>query len=128
VIAATTGFGDPGDRAQRGLQGSGPLDHVGVGHVGHLLDVRAGGEDPLPAVDDHGPDVVALGGLDRGRPDLLLHLHVERVHLRSVQPDRADPVGHLQSYELAHLVTCLSWCALEPAPPSGTAIRVVFGI
>ena len=40
----------------------------------HLLDVGAGREDPLAAVDDHGPDVVAVGRLGRGRADLLLHL------------------------------------------------------
>ena len=38
----------------------------------------------------------------RGRADLLLHLHVQRVHLRPVEPDRADAVGHLESYELPH--------------------------
>ncbi len=32
---------------------------------------------------------------------------VERVHLRPVEPDRADAVGHLEPYELAHRVVLL---------------------
>ena len=69
--------------------------------VGHLLDVGAGREDPLPAVDHDRLDVVALGGLGRGGADLLLHLRVERVHLRPVEADGADPVGDLETDELS---------------------------
>ena len=115
MIAATTGLGIRATAPSADCSGAGALDHVGVRHVGHLLDVRAGGEDPLAAVHDDRLDVVALGGLDGRGADLLLHLHVERVHLRPVQPDRADAVGHLQSHELAH--------ALPPLVVSGLLAR-----
>ena len=125
---------DPRHGGERRLQRAGALDHVGVRHVGHLLDVRARGEDPLAAVHDDGLDVVALGGLGRGRPDLLLDLHVEGIHLRPVEPDRADAVGDLQSYELAHAATRLSHRPACPrsvsgiVPPSGTMARVTPGL
>jgi hypothetical protein len=95
-------LGDAGHGGERRLERPGPEDHVHVGHVGHLLDVRTGGEHPLTAVQHHGADVVALGRLDGGGPDLLLHRDVQRIHLRPVQADGADPVGHLEAYELAH--------------------------
>ena len=101
MIAATTGLGIRATAVNADCRAAGALDHVGVGHVGHLLDVGAGREDPLAAVDDDRLDVVAVGRLGRGGPDLLLDLHVERVHLRPVEPDRADAVGDLEPYELA---------------------------
>src|SRR5699024_3033573 len=64
--------------------------------------VRPGGERPLPAPHDHGCDVGAAGGLDRGLPDLLLHLGVERVQLGPVDADRADATLDLEPDELAH--------------------------
>lgn len=76
--------------------------HVGVGHRLHLLDVRAGGEHPLTAVDDDGRDIVTDGGLAGALLDLVLHLEVERIHLRAVQPDRPDAVGDLKSHKLTH--------------------------
>ena len=106
MIAATTGLGIRATAVNADCSGAGALDHVGVGHVGHLLDVGAGREDPLAAVDHDRLDVVALGRLGRGGADLLLHLHVERVHLRPVEPDRADAVGDLEPHELRH--GCLS--------------------
>ena len=66
-------LGDPGHRGERGLQVAGPRDHVGVRHVGHLLDVRAGREDLLAAVHDHGPHVVAARSPPWRRRGLLLH-------------------------------------------------------
>ncbi len=101
------GLRDPGDRGDRALQRAGALDHVRVGHVGHLLDVVAGGEDPLPAVHDDGAYVVALGGLGGGRPQLVLHLEADGVHLRPVQPDRADAVRDLEPDVLTHLLCLL---------------------
>ena len=97
-------LGDPRDRGERRLQAAGALDHVGVGHVGHLLDVRPGREDALAAPHHHGLDVVALGRLVRGRPDLLLHLDVEGVHLGAVEAHRGDSVGHLEPDELGRRV------------------------
>ena len=79
---------DPGDRGERRLQRARPVDHVGVGHGRHLLDVGAGGEHLLPAVEHHGGDVVRAAHLGRGRAQLLLDLHVQGVHRRPVQPDR----------------------------------------
>ena len=43
-----------------------------------------------------------VGRLLRGLADLLLHLHVERVHLGPVDPDGADAVLDLEAHELAH--------------------------
>ena len=95
-------LGDPGHRLHAGLEALGGAHHVAVRHRGHLLDVGAGGEGPLPAVEDDGADVVALARLDRGLGDLALGLTVEGVHLGPVDPDGADAVGHLQSHELTH--------------------------
>ena len=116
MTAATTGFGIFATAGERRLQRAGAADHVLVGHVGHLLDVGAGGEHPLAAVDDDGTDVLALRGLGGSGPDLLLDLHVEGVHLRPVEPDRPDAVLHLEPYELTH-VHLLAWagCAIRPA-------------
>ena len=105
MIAATTGLGIRATVVKDVWSGAGALDHVRVGHVVHLLDVRAGGEDPLAAVDDHGLDVVTVGGLGRGSADLLLHLHVQGVHLGPVEPDRAHALADLQAAELGHADT-----------------------
>jgi hypothetical protein len=86
--------------------------HVLERHVGHLLDVRAGREHPLAAVDDHRGDVVSAVGLACGVGDLGLHLGVEGVHLRSIEPDGSDAVADLEPCELSH------WC-----PPDVTLPR-----
>ena len=39
-------------------------------------------------------DVLALRGLRSGLAQLVLHLEADRVHLRPVEPDGADTVGH----------------------------------
>ena len=109
MIARDDRLGDAGDRGERRLERAGALDHVDVRHVGHLLDVGAGGEDPLAAVDDHRLDVVALARLGRGGADLLLDLHVEGVHLRPVEPDGADTVLDLEPHELRHGCPRLVW-------------------
>ena len=44
---------------------------------------------------------------------------VEGVHLRPVQPDRADAVGNLQSHELAH-GHLLVWRSRSPRRTGGT--------
>jgi hypothetical protein len=82
------------------LQLATPGDHAGAVEPGHRLDVGAGGEDALPAVEDDGADVLALAGLQRRGADLPVQLLVDRVHLRPVQADRADPVLDLQRHEL----------------------------
>ena len=63
----------------------------------------------------------------RARADLLLHLDVERVHLRSVDPDRAHAVLDLEPYELAHRHLSSRRCRLSTpslARSSGTMSRV----
>ena len=102
MTAATTGLGMRATATYAGLHPAGDVDHVGVGHLRHLLDVGPGGEDLLAAVDHHGLDVVALGRLLGGSADLLLHLQAQGVHLRPVDADRADTVGDLESDELRH--------------------------
>src|SRR5690606_15905010 len=94
-----------GDGGEAVLEGAGVGGRVGRRHDGHLLDVGPGGEDPLTAVDHHG--VHSRVGVDeaRGLGDLALDLGVERVHLRTVQSDRGDLVGHLDAYELSHAAT-----------------------
>ena len=99
MTAAIDRLRDAGDRGERRLQRAGAGHHVGVRHRRHLLDVRAGGEHLLAAVDDDGGDVAALPRLVGGRAQLLLHLHVEGVHRRPVQPDRADAVLDLEPDE-----------------------------
>jgi hypothetical protein len=59
---------EPEGPGQRGGAGR----HVGVGHVEHLLDVGAGGEHLLAAVDDDGPDRGIVGGFGGGLLDLVL--------------------------------------------------------
>ncbi len=93
-------LGDPGHRGEGARQAGGALDHVRVGHVVHLLDVRTRGEDLLAAVDHDRLDVVALGRLGRAGADLLLHLGVQGVHLGAVEPDRAHTLADLEADEL----------------------------
>jgi hypothetical protein len=76
--------------------------HVLEGHVGHLLHVGPGREHPLAPVDDHGRHVVATVGLSCRLGDLGLHLGVESVHLRSVEPDGSDALADLEPCELSH--------------------------
>jgi hypothetical protein len=73
-----------------------------VGDLRELLDVRTGGEDLLAAVDDDRVDVRPLGSLLGGGLELGLHLAVQGVHRRPIQPDRADPVLDLEPDELSH--------------------------
>ena len=89
--------------------------------LGHRLDVGAGGEDPLTAVEDDGADVVPLGrppSPPRGPPCGAL---VDRVHLRPVEADRAHAVLHLQGHELRHQ-PCRH--PSEPTSTHGSAWRV----
>ena len=78
------------------------LLHVLVGHVRHLLDVSAGSEHALTAVDDNGSDIVATLGLGAHFGDLALHLRVECVHLGPVEADGPHTVADFESYELSH--------------------------
>ena len=132
MIAATVGLGMAATVPNEDCSGAGAADHVRVRHGLHLLDVGAGGEHALPAVDDHRTDVVPLARLERRRPDLLLHGGVERVHLRPVEPDGPDPAVHLEPDELAHLASS-GRCSLRPArylaalppgPPHATRHRL----
>src|ERR1035437_9393552 len=97
-----SGLGDPSDRGERGLQGHRPVNHVCVGHGLHLLDVSAGREDLLPAIDDDRPDVAPRGGFERGGVQAILDLEVQRVHRWSFQMDGADAALDLEPDELAH--------------------------
>ena len=107
---------DAGHRADRAHERTGALDHVGVGHGLHLLDVGPGREDPLAAVDDDRLDVGARRRLLRSGPDLLLDLHVEGIHLGPVEADRADAVLDLEADELAHQTGCGARLALGGQP------------
>jgi hypothetical protein len=66
------------------------LVHDLEGHVGHLLDVGAGSEHPLTAVEDDRGDVRPRVGFARDFDQFALHLRIQRVHLRSVDANRAD--------------------------------------
>ncbi len=57
-------LGQPGDDREGLLQRRPPATHLGVGQLGHLLDVGAGGEHPLAAVEHDRAHVVAVAGLD----------------------------------------------------------------
>ena len=101
-MAATVGLGSRGQRPGEVLQQGGVVDHVGVRHRLHLLDVGAGGEDLLAAPDDDRRDVAALGRLAARRDQAVLDLAVERVHRRAVEADRADAVLDLEAHEVGH--------------------------
>ena len=61
-------LGEAGQGPGEALEQHGVVDHVGVRHRLHLLDVGAGGEDLLATPEDDGRHVAALGGLAaRGR-------------------------------------------------------------
>src|SRR5699024_1822920 len=113
------GLGDAGERAGELLQEAHVGAHVGEGHLGHLGDVRTGGEDLLPAPDDDRGDVVALRGLVGDLDETTLHRRVEGVHLRAVEDDRADPVGDLEPDDIAHACDSPS-VASPPSEPSGS--------
>ncbi len=99
-------LGDPRHRGHRGLHRAPRARPCRRSDsVGHLLDVVAGREDPLPAVEDDRPHVVALGRLGGGVAQLGLHLEADRVHLRPVEPDGADAVGDLEADELCGELT-----------------------
>ena len=78
------------------------VDHVGVGHRLHLLDVGAGGEDLLAAPDDDRRDVLALGRLAARGDQAVLDLGVEGVHRGPVEADGADAVLDLEAHEVGH--------------------------
>ena len=60
MIAAMTGLGIRATSVKESVQLAAPGGHAGAVQLRHRLDVGAGGEDPLPAVEDDGADVVAL--------------------------------------------------------------------
>ena len=91
MTAATTGLGIRAIAVVRRADRGGDLHHVGVGEVGHLLDVVAGGEDALAAPQHHGAYVVALAELGGGLAEVGLDLDADRVHLGPVQPQDARP-------------------------------------
>ncbi len=65
-------------------------------HRLHLLDVRAGGEHLLTAVDHHGPHIVAARGLLGEFLQPVLRGDVQRVHGRAVETQRADAFGDFE--------------------------------
>ena len=64
--------------------------HLRVARLRHLLDVGARGEQLLAAVDDHRPDGRIRTDRSGRRRKFFLHLRVQRVHRRPVQPDGGD--------------------------------------
>ena len=98
--AAERVAGDRGDDRLRdaGQLGEGVLEpgrrggHLAGRHGRHLLDVGAGREDLLAAVEDDGAHVVAAADLERSLAELVLQRPAQRVHRRAVQPDGRDPV------------------------------------
>ena len=66
-------------------------------------------------------------GLGRGGAELLLHLGVERVHRRPVEPDRADAAVDLERQEVSHLREPSRGCARIPLVPSSGATAYAGG-
>ena len=95
-------LGDPRHRGHRGLHRRPSRDHVGVGQLGHLLDVVARGEDLLAAVQRRRRARRRARSPPRRLAQLGLDLEADRVHLRPVEADGADTVGHVETHELTH--------------------------
>jgi hypothetical protein len=89
-------LGDASDGRERFLKRARAPDHPRVVEELHLLDVRAGREHLLAAVQDHRPDVVALRHLCRQLAEPVLGGDVEGVHRGAVEADRADAFGDFQ--------------------------------
>ena len=100
MIAAMTGLGMLATSVKLCGQLAAPGDHARAVELRHRLDVGAGGEHPLAAVEDDGADVVPPAGLHGRGAHLQVELLVDRVHLRPVEADRAHPVLDLQGHEL----------------------------
>src|SRR5699024_2747950 len=99
---------------QRGPQTRPEIGHLGVAPRRHFLDVGATREGFPPAVEDHRTNIVPGA---RGASDLRklgLHLVVECVHRRAIQPDRADTRLDLETHELCHVDPPLRRCACLP--------------
>jgi hypothetical protein len=93
---------DPGDSGESRLEAAAVRRHLGEAGLRQLLDVRAGREDLLAAVEHHGTDLRIGVGLRRGGRDLVLDPRVERVHRRPVQTYGRDRLVALHPDELAH--------------------------
>ena len=111
------GLRDLRDGGERRLQRPRATRHVGVRHVGHLLDVGAGREDLLTAPQHDRADVVAIAALVRRGPDLLLDGRVEGVHRRPVEPDGRDTVVDFERHDDSAMVARL------PNDPDRTRAR-----
>src|SRR5262249_41780655 len=119
----------PGERVQRTGQLARTGRHRRVAQARHLLDVSAGGEDFWPPVHDDGFDLFGGCGLLGRFAQLLLHLAVEGVHGRSVQPDCADAVTDVQLNELAHGLSPQRRCRTGsvPTPDDGDGFPTLAG-
>ena len=72
--------------------------HVGVGEAGHLLDVRPRREHLRSPPVSTTAAMSPRGALGRGFAEPSLDVGVQRVQLRPVDPDHADPVGDLEPH------------------------------
>lgn len=99
------GLGDTGDGREGVLQAPGPYDHRRMVHGLHLLDVRAGREHLLAAVQNHGPYVLAAGRLLGELAQPVLDGDVQCVHRRTVETDGADAFGDLERNSHAQQVS-----------------------
>ncbi len=68
----------------------------------HHRDVRARREDPLAAPDHNRTDVIVRGDFAGGIGQLASNLVVDRIELRTVEPDRSDAVLDFQANEFTH--------------------------
>jgi hypothetical protein len=83
------------------------MSYADIAPVARRLSACFGAISEIPKPTVAAITGYALGGLLRGGADLLLHLPVERVHRRPVQPDGADAAVDLEPDELTHATASL---------------------
>ena len=91
MIAATVGLGMRARVRVKSWSAAGVVDHVRVGHLLHLLDVGAGGEHLLAAVERRPPATSRRSRrLDRRRGSASWTSALSAFIGRAVEPDRRD--------------------------------------
>ena len=101
MIAAMTGLGIRATAVKEAVSSRPQATMAAPSSCDICLDVGAGGEDPLAAVDDDGADVVALAPPPwAAARTSMCSCSLIAFIFGPVEADRADPVLDLQGHEL----------------------------